>query len=509
MADISDDRPQGLRLTLVTVALILAPLLQVLDSSILSIALKQMQGSLSASQDQMAWVLTSYLIAVAVMTPFWGALSGIFGRKPLLLFTIAGFMVFSLLSGTSESLTEILIYRFLQGMLGAALIPLSQSSLLSTYRREDFSIAMSWWGVGIMFGPIIGPTLGGYITEYFSWRWAFYLNIPVGVVAFIMIALLVPRPGIRERRKFNYFGYSMLAIGVAALQFVLDRGTRLDWYDSTTIIVLTGISTAALWVFAVNSATSKTPFVDPVLFRDRNYVFGMALRVLFGAMLFGSLILVPPFVQNVGGYPLVESGLVMAPRGFGAMVGAFVVGRLIRRIDPRKVIVFGMLVSAATMWEFSNFTEDMVVSHIVAVSLLQGVGFASLIVPVNTVAFSTMAAAQRDVGTAFYSLLNNLGRSLGIALLSSYWVNASQANHARLSEFVNPFSPLFGHMPVPPVWDPTDPSGLAALNKVVVGQADLLAYISDFRLLAAVIVICIPFAFMMRNPNSLRRQVTA
>lgn len=217
----------------------------------------------------------------------------------------------------------------------------------------------------------------------------------------------------------------------------------------------------------------------------------------------------PPFVQNVGGYPLIESGLVMAPRGFGAMIGAFVVGRLIRRIDPRKVIVFGMLVSAATMWEFSNFTEDMVVSHIVAVSLLQGVGFASLIVPVNTVAFSTMAAAQRDVGTAFYSLLNNLGRSLGIALLSSYWVNASQANHARLSEFVNPFSPLFGHMQVPPVWDPTDPSGLAALNKVVVGQADLLAYISDFRLLAAVIVICIPFAFMMRNPNRLRRQGAA
>jgi len=258
MADISEDRPQGLRLTLVTIALILAPLLQVLDSSILSIALKQMQGSLSASQDQMAWVLTSYLIAVAVMTPFWGALSGIFGRKPLLLFTIAGFMVFSLLSGTSESLTEILIYRFLQGMLGAALIPLSQSSLLSTYRREDFSIAMSWWGVGIMFGPIIGPTLGGYITEYFSWRWAFYLNIPVGVVAFIMIALLVPRPGIRQKRTFNYFGYSMLAIAVAALQFVLDRGTRLDWYDSTTIIVLTGIFIAALWVFIVNSLTSAT-----------------------------------------------------------------------------------------------------------------------------------------------------------------------------------------------------------------------------------------------------------
>ena len=283
-----------------------------------------MQGSLSATQDQIAWVLTSYLIALAVMTPFWGALSSIFGRKPLLLISIVGFMLFSLLSGTSDTLTEILIYRFVQGMFGAALIPLSQSSLFSIYPREDYSIAMGWWGVGIMFGPVFGPTLGGYITEYFSWRWAFYLNLPLGFLAFTMIALLVPRARNVRKREFNYLGFVMLAITVASIQFILDRGERLDWYASPTIIILTLAGAATAWVFLVNSLTSKVPFVDPSIFRDKNYMSGMVLRVLFGLMLFGSLVLVPPFLQNQGGYPLIDSGILMAGRGAGAMVATVI-----------------------------------------------------------------------------------------------------------------------------------------------------------------------------------------
>ena len=260
--------PTGMRLKLITIALILAPLLQVFDTSLMSIALRQMQGSLSATQDQMAWVLTSYLIALAVMTPLWGAVRRILGRKPLLLLSIVGFIVFSIMSGTSQSLTEILIYRFAQGMFGAALIPLSQSALLSVYPREDFGIAMGWWGVGIMFGPVFGPTLGGYITEYFNWRWIFYLNLPIGLLAFIMIAMLVPRARDMKRRTFNYFGFVMLAITVASAQFIMDRGERLDWFSSPTIILLALVGAGALWVFIVNSLTSRIPFVDPVIFRE-------------------------------------------------------------------------------------------------------------------------------------------------------------------------------------------------------------------------------------------------
>lgn len=495
-----ETHPTGIRLTLITIALILAPLIQVFDTAIISIALHEMQGSLSATQDQIAWVLTSYLIALAVMTPLWGALSGKFGRKPLLLLSIAAFVFFSLLSGTSDTLTEILIYRFAQGMFGAALIPLAQSSLLSVYPRQDFGVAMSWWGAGVMFGPVFGPTLGGYITEFWSWRWAFYLNLPLGLVAFTMIAMLVPRPGTGKARGFNYFGFVMLAIAVASIQFILDRGQRMDWFYSPTIIVLSLLAGATLWVFVVNSLTSRTPFVDPLIFRDRNYVSGIVLRMLFGAMLFGSLVLIPPMVQNLGNYPLFESGLVMAPRGAGAMFAALFVGRLLKVVDPRLVIFAGMSLAATTMWQFSTFTTDIAMSSVVLINFIQGIGFSCFIIPVNTIAFSTMAAEQRDVGTAFYALLNNIGRSLGIALLASLLARNAQVNHAMLTEFVTPLSERVPHLNLPDVWDMTSPAGLMALNRVVTRQAELLAYIEDFQLLTLIIVACMPVLFLMRNP---------
>lgn len=495
-----EQRPEGVRLRLITIALILAPLIQVFDTSLLSIALRQMQGSLSATQDQVAWVLTSYLIAVTVMTPVWGALSGVFGRKPLMLVSIAFFMIFSVLSGTSESLTEILIYRFFQGVFGAALVPLSQSSLLSVYRREDFGIAMGWWGVGLMFGPVFGPTLGGYITEYFSWRWVFYLNLPIGLLAFVMIGLLLPRTRNVRKRKFNYYGFVMLALTVGPVQFILDRGERLDWYSSPTIIVLTLLAGAALWMFIVNSLTSETPFVETAIFRDRNYLSGIVLRVLFGGMLFGSLVLIPPFVQNLGGYPLIDSGLILAPRGAGAMFAALFVGRMLRYIDPRKMIVFGMATAALTMWQLSAFTQDIDMTTIVTINFIQGIAFSCFIIPVNTVAFSTIAPEHRDAGTSFYSLLNNIGRSMGIALLAGFLVRNTQVSHSVLVEHVSPFNSHIQHFGMPDIWTLTDPAGLAAVNEMITRQAELISYIADFRLLAIVLVVCIPVTFLMRNP---------
>ena len=492
--------PSGFRLKLITIALILAPLIQVFDTSLLSVALKDMQGSLSATQDQAAWVLTSYLIALAVMTPLWGAISSTYGRKPLLLVSIAGFIAFSMLSGTSDTLAEILVYRFFQGVFGAALIPLSQSALLSIYPREDYGIAMGWWGVGIMFGPVFGPTLGGYITEYFNWRWAFYLNLPIGLLAFVMIATLVPRQRDTAKRPFNYLGFTMLAIAIASVQFMLDRGERLDWFSSPAIIILSLVAAGTAWVFVVNSLTSKIPFVDPVIFRDRNYVYGIVLRILFGVVLFSSLVLVPPFLQSQGGYPLIDSGIIMAWRGAGAMVSAMFVGYLLKIIDPRKVIIFGMVLCAFTMWQFSNYTQDIDWTTVVINNFAQGIALSCFIIPVNTVAFSSMRAEHRDVGTAFYSLLNNIGRSLGIALFASYLARNTQANHAILSALITPFNDGIRHVGVPEVWNIDSPAGLQALNIMVTQQAELIAYIIDFRLLTAIIVICIPLVFLLRNP---------
>ncbi len=492
--------PSGFRLKLITIALILAPLIQVFDTALLSVALRQMQGSLSATQDQMAWVLTSYLIALAVMTPLWGAISSLFGRKPLLLLGIAGFVIFSMLSGTSSTLGEILIYRFFQGAFGAALIPLSQSALLSIYRREDFGIAMGWWGVGIMFGPVFGPTLGGYLTEFFNWRWVFYLNLPLGLLAFTMIGTLVPRQRNMVRRPFNYLGFFMLAITVASVQFVLDRGERLDWYSSPTIIVLTLAAAGAFWVFVVNSLTSRTPFVDPAIFRNRFYVFGIVLRILFGVFLFASLILVPPFLQNQGGYSMIDSGVIMASRGAGAMFAALFTGHMLKFIDPRKVILAGMMLSAYSMWEFSNFTQDIDLTAVLVNNFAQGIALSFFIIPVNTVAFSSLPSEHRDAGTAFYSLLNNIGRSLGIALFASYLARNTQAVHEILRADITPFNDALRHVGLPEVWNLDTAAGLQAVNAMVTAQAELIAYIIDFRLLAAIIVICMPVVFMLRNP---------
>ena len=492
--------PTGIRRGLITVSLLLAPLIQVFDTSILSIALNQMQGSLSATQDQIAWVLTSYLIAVAIMTPLWGALGGLIGRKVILLITISGFLFFSIFAGMSTTLEEMLVYRFMQGVFGAALIPVALSSMLSVYPREDISIAMGWWGIGIMFGPVFGPTIGGYLTEYYNWRYAFYMNVPICIAALIMITFLVPRTGVRQPRKFNFYGFLLLAIAVGSAQFVLDRGQRLDWFASPLIIVLCLIAFASCWMFVVNSLTSRTPFLDPVIFADKNYVSGIVLRILFGLMLFGSLVIVPPFLQNQGGYTLLDSGWIMAPRGLGTMVAAMFVGRMVKLVDPRRVIIAGMLLTAYTMWEFSRFTEDIDLTWVIIINFLQGVSFACFVIPVNSVAFSTLPEAQRDVGTSFYALLNNIGRSLGIAMLASYLASQAQSSQSVLSAQISPFNDYVRHIGLPEGVTIDSLDGLARLNRMVAQQAELMAYIADFQLLAILIVLCTPVVFMMNRP---------
>lgn len=491
----------GLRLKLVTIALILAPLVQVFDTTTVAISLRHMQGELSATQDQVAWVLTSYLITLTVMTPLWGALGGIFGRKPLLLIAIVAFTTFAMLSGQSTSLTEVLIWRACQGMFGAALLPLAMSSLLSIYPREDLGVAMAWWGVGMMFGPVFGPTIGGYVTEYLNWRWAFYLNLPIGLLAFVMVALLVPRAGQRPRRKFNYFGFVTLGIGIAALQFILDRGERLDWLNSPLIITLALVGAGSLWLFVVNSMTSQTPFIDPAIFKDRNYLGGTVLRTLFGVLIFGSLVLLPPFVQDIGGYPPLLSGYVLAPRGAGTMLASFLVGYMLKYVDPRKVIAAAMVTIAFTMWEFSQFTEDIDTTWLVVINFVQGLGFGAFMVPLNSVAFTTLPPEQRDAGTAFYSLLNNIGRSVGVALFSSYLARASQGFQSTLSEAIRPGSEVLRHVILPAPWSLTDVAGIAALDRLVMRQSKLLAYIADFQLLAIVIAACMPILLFMNDPR--------
>ena len=495
----------GLRLLLITVALILGPLVQVFDTATVAIALRSMQGELSATQDQIAWVITSYLITLTVFTPVWGVLGGMFGRKRLILGSIVGFTSAAMLAGLSTSLNEILIWRAVQGFFGSALLPLGMSSLLSVYPREKLGVAMAWWGVGMMFGPMFGPTIGGFVTEYLTWRWAFFINLPIGIVAFLMTAFFVPRTGVRQYRKFNYFGFITLGIAIAALQFILDRGERYDWFESPTIITIMLVGLAALWLFLVNVFTTSTPFIEPVLFKDRDYLAGTVLRTLFGLIIFGSLVLMPPFIQDIGGYPPLLSGYAMAPRGAGTMIASFFVGYLLPYIDPRKLIAASMVVIAATMWQISTFTEDIDMTVFVINNFIQGLAFGAFMVPLNSLAFTTLAPELRDAGTSFYSLVNNIGRSLGVALFSSYLVRSSQSYHATLTEHVRPDNETLRHIILPAPWGLDTPAGLAAIERTVLQQSKLLAYIADFQLITFVILACMPALLFMKNPLKLKR----
>jgi len=494
---------------LITVALVTGPIMQVLDSSMLAVAMRHMQGSLSAAQDQIAWVLTSYLIAVAVATPLWGALTEHFSRKRLFIFGLLGFTLISVLCGSADTLTEILVYRAMQGVFGAGLIPLSQSALMDVYEQKDYGVAMGWWGIGLMFGPILGPTLGGYVTEWYSWRWAFFINIPFGIFGIVLAAAMLPSTLAKKRRPFNYFGFAMLSIGLASLQFVLDRGQRMDWLESHIIIGLACIAGAAFWVFIVNSVYSKNPFVDPVLLTNRNFVIGMLLRMVFGLMLFGSLILIPPFVQNISGYSLVDSGLILAPRGLATMISAYIVGRLVKYYDARKLIAVGLSLAALSAWEMSQLTADSSVYVMIGYIMIQGVGFAFFFIPLTTASFSTMAADQRDLGTSIYALTGNIGRSIGIAVLSSFLVRQTQTNRAHLSEHSTPFNDLMAHVPMPDTWALDTTTGLAALEHTISFQASMLAYSFDFQLLTGILLCCLPLTMFMTNSLKVKKAVGA
>ncbi|MBT6096432.1 MAG: DHA2 family efflux MFS transporter permease subunit [Rhodospirillaceae bacterium] len=494
----------GTRKALITATLCTGPVMQVLDSSVIAVSLNHMQGSLSAAQDQMAWVLTSYLMALAVATPLWGVLVQRFSRKNMFNFSIVCFALTSLLCGTADSLTELLIFRAIQGVFGAALIPLSQAALMDIYDPKDYGIAMGWWGVGLMFGPVFGPTLGGYLTDLYSWRWAFFINVPLGVVSFIAVWAFVPQTVARRQRPFNYMGYIALAIGLGCVQFVLDRGQRYDWFESTTIITLLCIGGGAFWVFIVNSLTSKHPFIDPTILRNPNFAIGLVLRAVFGILLFGALILIPPFLQKIAGYPVVEAGLMMAPRGLATMVSAIAVGRLVKDVDPRLIIIVGALLAGFSSWEMAQLTPDAPGSTILVLILIQGVGTSCFFVPLNSLAFAELTRDQLDQGASFFALMGNIGRSIGIAILSSYLVYGAQMNKSLLVEQATPYNDLLSHVPNPGFWSFDTMSGLARLNAELARQAEVIAYVMDFQLLAAMLFACIPLVLVMRIPRAVK-----
>lgn len=487
---------------LITVSVMLASIMQSLDNTIANVALPRIQGNLSATQDQMSWVLTSYIVAAAIMTPLSGWLAGRFGRRRIFLYSIFGFTVASALCGLAQSLPEIVLARLVQGLSGAALIPMSQATLLDINPPERHGRAMTVWVMGVTLGPILGPALGGWLTEQYSWRWVFYINLPIGILCFFGV-LAFMKETTQRLSRFDFFGFASLSLAVGSLQLLLDRGQSNDWFSNIETWIEAGVCALSLYLFVVHLLTTrKTPFISPALFKDRNFLAGNFFIFMIGVVLFATLALLPPLLQNLLGYPVVLTGLVTAPRGIGTFIAMLIVGRLGNRIDGRYVMAIGLTLTAVSLWWMTNFYLQMDSNEIVWSGLLQGIGTGCVFAPLSTIAFSTLLPQLRNEGTAFFSLMRNLGSSIGISAVTTLLVRNTQIMHSRLAEHVTPFSD--GLTPSLSAGVPAA-TELARLDAAVTQQAAMIAYNNDFKLMLILTVIAIPLVALLRAPPAAAR----
>ena len=430
MPGASDTSPQAINRPAITACIILAVIMQALDTTIANVALPYMQGSVSASADQINWVLTSYIVAAAIMTPPSGFFANRFGRKRVLMVAITGFTVASVLCGIAQSLFQIVAFRLLQGMFGAALVPIAQSVLLDIYTPEERGSAMALFGVSVMVGPVLGPVIGGWLTDHFSWRWVFYINVPIGALAFAGISLYMRETRITATTRLDWLGFGSLSVAIAAMQVFLDRGAQLDWFSSFEILIEAVVAASAFYIFLVHTFTAERSFVNPKLFLDRNFSVGMFFIFIVGVTYLASMALMTPYLQTLMGYPVVTAGLVMGPRGLGTMVCMFVVGRLIGKIDTRLLLMTGLLLTAWAMYDMTGWTPDVSQGTIAVTGFVQGAGLGFLFVPLTTVTFATLAPEHRADATGLYNLSRNVGSSVGISIVS-YLSDQKQPDQSR------------------------------------------------------------------------------
>jgi DHA2 family multidrug resistance protein len=480
---------------LVAASIMLATIMQVLDTTIANVALPHMQGSLSASSTQITWVLTSYIVASAIMTLPVGYLSQRFGRRKLFIGSVTGFTLSSMLCGQASTLEQMIFWRIAQGVFGASLAPLSQATLLDTFPREKHAAAMSAWGMGIMLGPILGPTLGGWLTEYYSWRWVFYINVPVGILSLIGIYLYVPDNQLHKQR-FDIRGFALLALAVGALQMLLDRGEQLDWLESLEIqFYLIGVA-LAIYLFIVHNMTSEHRFFSPGLLRDRSFITGTLFIFIISIVVLATMALLPNYLQQWQGYPVATAGIVLAPRGLGTMFSMWVAGRIMQYADPRILVAMGIGLVSLSLHQMAGFNLQVSEIDIVTTGILQGLGLGLLFVPVSFLAYTTLPQALRNEGAALFSLSRNLGSSLGVSIVMAtlsrnLWINQQE---------------LAGRMHIPPDLLAALPAsyemtGVPAeiMNELARGAAEI-AYANNFYLLMWICLTTIPLVLLLVKP---------
>ena len=476
--------------------------MQALDTTIANVALPYMQGSLSASLDQINWVLTSYIVASAIMTAPIGWVADRFGRKRLFVICAAGFTFASVLCGLAENIEQMVAFRLLQGAFGASLVPLSQSVMLDSYTAQERGSAMAIWGIGVMLGPIMGPTLGAWLTENYNWHWVFLINLPIGIVTVLGLMVFMPETPRQTGRRFDWFGFVALAIAIGALQLMLDRGEQLGWFDSSEIIAETIVSVSAFYIFIAHSLTATSPFVRLELFSDRNFVAGCVFMVAIGVVLFGTMALVTPFMQNVIGYPILTAGLLLAARGIGTLVAMIVVGRLLALIEARYLVFAGLVLASFTLYQMVGFTDQTSSQTIVVGSVTQGFGLGLVFVPLSTVAFTSLPAHLRTEGTAILTLVRNIGSSIGISMVIAQVTTSTARMHASLVEHITPFNDALRAPDVSSILNLTTDAGRALLDLLATQQATIIAYGNVFKLLMYLTLATLPFLILIGSARS-------
>jgi DHA2 family multidrug resistance protein len=484
---------------IVTFAVMLATIIQVLDTTIANVALPHMQGSLMATQDQVAWVLTSYIVASALMTLPTGWMAGRYGRKNVLIISVAGFTLASVLCGIATSLGEMVLFRVLQGVFGAALVPLSQATLLDINERKDHGKAMAVWGMGVMLGPIVGPSLGGYLTEYYSWRWVFFINLPLGIVSLLGLMFFLPDSE-RVERPFDKLGFVTLSIVIACIQLILDRGEQKDWFEALEIQIYVGLILGATWMYIVHSLRTPHPFLSPPMLRDRNLQLGLFFMFAVGLILLATMALLPPFMQNLMGYTVQDVGITLAPRGFGTLVAMMCVSRIGSRVDPRWMILFGILLTGYALHLMSGFTSFVPRKDIIVSGLIQGFGLGFVFIPLSTVSYVTLEARYRAEAASLFSLIRNMGSSIGVSVFFVLFSRNTRIQHAYLNENITPFSTWLNLDVTPDAMLPGSTAALAMLDGEVTRQAATIAYVSDFYLMMWVVLALVPFVFLLDGP---------
>ncbi|MEC9045759.1 MAG: DHA2 family efflux MFS transporter permease subunit [Pseudomonadota bacterium] len=506
MSDVLDNSSRSISFFqwMILGTLTLTSTLYAMSITIANIALPQLQGALGATQDQIAWTVTFNIVGTAIVTPMTGWLTLRFGQRRLMLCTIFGFAISSILCGQATTLAELVIYRVLQGAFGGPLVPLSQAIILGVFPRRLHSFSTAVWGMGVVCGPIIGPTVGGYISEAYSWRWIFYIIAPFSLLAFIGSWVYVKNTVHDKLSKLDWTGFISLSIAVTALQLMLDRGNRLDWFDSREILVEAAVAIIFFYIFTAHILTSRNPYLNPWLLKDRNYFLGFFLVFIYGMLNFTPIVLYPSMLQDLRGYPESIIGLLLAARGFGAFAGNFLV-LVISRRDPRIGLALGFIAQAGSCWLLANFDINMTTAGVAWASAIQGFGVGLSWVPLTIVMFSNIDPKFVPEGTAVLHLLRNIGSSIYISLTITIVIRSTSTNYADFTNFINPFNEIFLYRGEMGFWNSETFFDLKNLSSEIERQSAMIGYINAFYFLAVTGFLALPLILFVKTPKKVKK----